>query len=152
VPNGPQLAQAIAQMLTRIGLRASVSTGPSASLTPLAARGGTALFLTSWGNNTGDAGGALRDLLHSPDRERALGAQNIMRTAHADVDHAIRTMLVTFDPAARQAMIQRVMGTLMDRVSTIPLFSQAGLFAARAGIEVRTNPAEYLLAQDVHPR
>jgi peptide/nickel transport system substrate-binding protein len=152
IPNGPAIAQAAAQQLARIGIRASVSTSPSSVHFPATRRPEGpewSFWMTSWGNNGGDSIDALQALLHTPDRERALGAQNVARGSVPEADALIRAALVELDDARRQAMQQQAMRLLMAEVMQVPLLVQTALFAGRRGIAYTPNPQDHFHAHEV---
>lgn len=154
IPNGPAIAQAAAQMLARIGIRASVATSPAAVHFPATRKPDGpewSFWLTSWGNNGGDSIDALQALMHTPDRERGLGAQNVGRSSVPASDALIRGALVTIDETRRLAMQQEAMRLQIAEVTQVPVLVQTSLFAARRGLRYVANPQDHFHAHEVLP-
>ncbi|MEO1650123.1 MAG: ABC transporter substrate-binding protein, partial [Pseudomonadota bacterium] len=97
--NDAKIAEAIGQMLTRLGLKMSVETMTRSVYFKQASRGGPdgtpkfSFILVGWGAGTGEASSPLKSLLHSYDRERGFGASNRGRYSNPDVDALIEEAL-----------------------------------------------------------
>jgi peptide/nickel transport system substrate-binding protein len=152
IPSGPQIGQAAAQMLARIGIRAQVTSIPAASFFPGARQpDGPAysLWLTSWGNNGGDSVDALSALMHTPDAAAGLGAQNIARASVPAADALIRAAATELDDAKRLAAQQQAMRLLMEQHVQAPILVQTAIFAMRPGLAYTPNPQDHFHAHEV---
>jgi peptide/nickel transport system substrate-binding protein len=152
IPNGPAIAQAAAQQLARIGIRATVATTPSSVHFPSTRRPEGpewSFWLTSWGNNGGDSIDALQALMHTPDRERALGAQNVSRSSVPESDALIRAALSELDEGKRREQQQQAMRLQMQQMPQVPMLVQTSLFAARRGLAYSANPEDHFHAHEV---
>ena len=75
--NDAKIAEAVAQMLTRVGIKTAVETMPRSVYFKRASRGGPdgspefSFILVGWGAGTGEASSPLKSLLHTYDKERA---------------------------------------------------------------------------------
>ena len=90
--NDAKIAEALAQMLNRVGIDASVETMPKAVYFKRASRGGPnkspefSFMLLGWGAGSGEASSPLKALLHTYDKSKGLGAANRGRHSDAKVD------------------------------------------------------------------
>jgi len=79
--NDAKIAEAVAQMLTRIGIETSVETMPRSVYFKRASSGADGLpefsfILVGWGAGSGEASSPLRSLIHTYDKEAGFGASN----------------------------------------------------------------------------
>ncbi len=150
--NAPSLAQGIAAMLGRAGIRTTVQTLPwQVYIGEIMKEGGPAYaaYMMSWGNSSGDSMDGLQSLLHTTDRSRNLGAQNQSRYSNPAADALIAKATYTLDLDERRKLQQEAMRLMMADVPLVPLHAQVGMLGARNGITYTTNPREHLHAHEV---
>jgi peptide/nickel transport system substrate-binding protein len=152
VAGAPGLAQGIASMLGRIGIRTTVATAPWAVFfREVMKEGGPAwsAWMMSWGNSGGDSMDALQALMHSRLPEKKLGAQNQSRYSNPAFDKLVQDALDELDDTKRSAMQQQAMKLLVDDVAVAPLFVQVSVDAGRAGLVHPQNPRGHIHAHDI---
>jgi peptide/nickel transport system substrate-binding protein len=142
------ICQALGQMLSRIGIQASVEVTPaSVYFSKLHTPGNPLpLFLLGWGNPTGDATVTLTSAVHSYDREHLLGSNNRSGFADPEVDRLIDASLVELDDAKRVAAMTEAMRLATDRYAVIPLVQPMAIWASRAAIDYLATDDERTLA------
>ncbi|MCP5150141.1 MAG: ABC transporter substrate-binding protein [Ectothiorhodospiraceae bacterium] len=146
--NDAKIAEAIGQMLSRIGVQTEVVTMPRSVFFNRASRGGPdgtpefSFFLVGWGSGTGEASSPLRSLLHSYDKERGFGAANRGRYSNPEVDKLIEEAVVTIDDAKRGAALARATDLAIGDVGIIPLHYQVNVWASKKGIKYRARTDE----------
>ena len=84
--NDAQITQAVAQMLSRIGIETEVDTMPRSTYFGRASALEFSLILVGWGSGTGEASSPLKSLLVTHDKDRGFGASNRGRYFNPDVD------------------------------------------------------------------
>lgn len=152
VAGAPQLAQGIASMLGRIGLRTTVATAPWAVFfKEVMKEGGPgySAWMMSWGNAGGDSMDALQALMHSPLPQKKLGAQNQSRWSNPKFDSLVQDALDEMDDTRRAALQQQAMRLLVEELPLVPLFAQVSVDAGRAGIVHKPNPRGHIVAHNV---
>jgi peptide/nickel transport system substrate-binding protein len=145
-------AQAVAQMLTRIGLQVKVETMPPSIFLTRSAVPDFSFILIGYAAVSGEASSALRVLIHSFDRERGLGANNRGRFADPAIDETIRRALVEVDDMAREKLLQSVTNAAMAQTAIVPLIHYTNFWASKAGIAYEGRADEYTLAMSATPR
>ncbi|MBN9498618.1 MAG: ABC transporter substrate-binding protein [Alphaproteobacteria bacterium] len=145
-------AQAVAQMLTRIGVQTKVETMPPSIFLTRSAVPDFSFILIGYAAVSGEASSALRVLIHSFDRERGLGANNRGRFADPAIDETIRKALVEVDDATREKMLQAATKAAMDQAAIIPLIHYTNFWASKAEIAYEGRADEYTLAMSARPR
>ncbi len=155
--NDAKIAEAVAQMLSRIGIKMSVETMPKAVYFKRASRGGPdnspefSFILVGWGSGTGEPSSPLKSLLHSYDKSRGFGASNRGRHADAEVDKLIEDALATVDDDKRSALLQKATELGIGRnQGIIPLHYQVNTWAGKKGIVYKARTDERTTAMGVH--
>ena len=138
--NDAKIAEALAQMLNRVGIDASVETMTKAVYFNRASRGGPdkspefSFMVLGWGAGSGEASSPLKALLHTYDKSKGLGAANRGRHTDAEVDTLIQKALATVDSDARGKLLaaatEKAVG---ENYGVIPLHYQVNTWAAKAG-------------------
>ncbi len=153
--NDAKIAEAVAQMLTRVGIQTDVVTMPRSVYFKRASRGGPdgtpefSFILVGWGSGTGEASSPLKSLIHTYDKSRGFGASNRGRYSNAEVDKLIEDALATVDDAKRQDLLARATEIAINDGAIIPLHYQVNTWAARKGIKYRARTDEATVATDV---
>ena len=153
--NDAKIAEAVAQMLTKIGIATDVVTMPKSVYFKRASRGGPngtpefSFILVGWGSGTGEASSPLKSLIHTYDKSRGFGASNRGRYSNKKVDTLIEDALATVDDAKRQDLLAEATEIAINDGAIIPLHYQVNTWAARKGIKYRARTDEATVATDV---
>ena len=154
--NDAKIAEAIAQMLTRIGIETSVETLPKAVYFKRASRGGPngspefSFVLVGWGAGTGEASSPLKALTHTYDKSKGLGTTNRGRYSSAALDTIIEQALATVDDDKRKGLLQKATEMAIGDLAVIPLHYQVNTWAARKGIKYTARTDERTAYAGVH--
>jgi peptide/nickel transport system substrate-binding protein len=153
--NDAKIAEAVAQMLTRVGIQTDVVTMPRSVYFKRASSGGPdgtpefSFILVGWGSGTGEASSPLKSLIHTYDKERGFGASNRGRYSNVKVDTLIEDALATVDDAKRQVLLAEATEIAINDGAIIPLHYQVNTWASRKGIKYRARTDEVTVATDV---
>jgi peptide/nickel transport system substrate-binding protein len=154
--NDSKIAEAIGQMLTRLGIETEVVTMPRSVYFKRASRGGPdgtpefSFILVGWGSGTGEASSALKGLLHTYDKSKGFGSANRGRYSNAEVDTIIEDALAEVDDAKREALLAKATEIAIEDVGIVPLHYQVNTWGARKGLKYRARTDERTLAMDVY--
>lgn len=127
-----QVAEALAQMWSRIGVATTVETMPWNTLARRAGRGEFAALLFACCSSTLDALATTRDLLATHDPARSLGVSNYGRYANPVLDGIVEEGLTSFDPVRRAQAQRAAAQVLEEEVPLVLLYHPINLWAARA--------------------
>ena len=150
--NDSKIAEAIGQMLTRVGIDTEVVTMPRSVYFKRASRGGPdgtpefSFILVGWGSGTGEASSPLKSLIHTYDKSRGFGASNRGRYSNAEVDKLIEDALATVDDTKRGGLLAKATEIAINDAAIIPLHYQVNTWAARKGIKYRARTDEATVA------
>jgi peptide/nickel transport system substrate-binding protein len=150
--NDDQVAQAIAQMLSRIGITTRVETMPSSVYFSRANKLEFSFILVGWGSDTAEASSPLKALLATFNREKGMGTANRGRYSNPRVDAALEQALATVDDARREKLLQQATEIAMNDVGIITLYHQENLWAARRGIAYTPRADERTFAHQFRPQ
>ncbi|MFN3460580.1 MAG: ABC transporter substrate-binding protein [Oceanibaculum sp.] len=132
--NDAQIVQAVAQMLSRIGVEAVVDTMPRSTFFSRASKLEFSLLLVGWGSGTGEASSPLKSLLATFNRETGMGPSNRGRYSNKEFDETLAKALVTVDDSAREKLLQKATEIAMADVGLIPLHYEVSTWATRKGL------------------
>jgi peptide/nickel transport system substrate-binding protein len=149
--NDAKVAQAVAQMLTRVGIATRVEAMPSATFFPQATEFKFSFILAGWSSGTGEASSPLKALIATPSREKGFGTANRGHYSNAKVDLMLEDALVTVDDAKREALLQRATELAINDTAIVPLYHQVSLWGTRNGIGYVPRTDENTLAHKFRP-
>ncbi|HTQ74440.1 MAG TPA: ABC transporter substrate-binding protein [Burkholderiales bacterium] len=145
--NDERIAQAVAQMLARVGVRARVETMPMNVYLPKGFRHEFSIAMLGWGSFSGDL--ALRALVATADPKKGFGAFNWSGYSNPKVDGLLERAFATVDEKAREALAREAMRVAMRDVAVIPLHHQMATWAMRKPLAYLPRTDEFTLARDV---
>jgi len=145
-----QIAQAAAQMLAHVGIRARVELYPINAYLPKARRGEFAFAMLGWGSFSGDL--ALRSLVATANPEKGTGAWNWSGYSNAAVDELLERCFASVDETRREALAREAMRISMRNYAVIPLHHQIATWALRRGLSYAGRTDEYTFAHQIHGR
>ena len=146
-----QVAQAIAQMLTRVGVKIDLQAMPFAMITTRGPKGEFPSSMMAWGAQTSEAASPLRAMGACADRERGWGAVNWSNYCNKDLDALLARAVSTVDDKARTALLQEAARKAVEDVAIVPLYFQATTWAAAKGITILPRTDERTMAQTFKP-
>lgn len=149
--------QAVSQMLTRVGIAVQVDAMPGNVFYKRASGGGPeggsefSFFLVGYSPATGEVSGALRNLVHTVDKERGFGSNNRTRYSNPEIDALIEEGMRTIDDAKRLAIFQAACAKAVEDVSFIPLYYPVSVWGTQNSFKFAGRSDERTLAMDFHP-
>ncbi|HEY4139263.1 MAG TPA: ABC transporter substrate-binding protein, partial [Casimicrobiaceae bacterium] len=149
--NDAKIAQAVAQMLSRIGVDTKVVAMPSSTFFTQATDLKFSFMLVGWSTGTGEASSSLKALLMTYNRDKGYGNANRGRYSNGKVDALTEDALQTVDDAKREAYLQRATELAIGDTGIIPLHFQVNLWATRDGIGYTPRVDEGTLAWKFKP-
>ncbi|OFW39070.1 MAG: hypothetical protein A3J29_05560 [Acidobacteria bacterium RIFCSPLOWO2_12_FULL_67_14b] len=153
--NDEKICQAIAGMLTRVGIKTEVTTFPKAVYFSKAHQGGErktpgfSFFMLGFGTATGETMSQHWMLVHTWDFEKAWGHSNDGRFSNGRIDAYLEEAIQTLDEAKREKMIQEIGAMYMQDQAIIPLHYQVNIWAMRNGITYQPRLMEVTHAMGV---
>ncbi|MCK4207094.1 ABC transporter substrate-binding protein [Brucella pituitosa] len=147
--NDGRIVQAVAQMLTRIGIDTTVEVMP---WSVYAGRNGKSDFsfnLSSWGVNTGETSNPMTALTATPDKEKGLGGSNYGRYSNPKVDETLAKAKATLDDTKRNELLGENSKIIFTDHAILPLHHEVVLVGAKKNVDYTTRADQYTLASGV---
>ncbi|WP_203072079.1 ABC transporter substrate-binding protein [Falsiroseomonas ponticola] len=143
LPNDEKVAQAVAQMWGRIGVRTEVDALPAAVYAGRFTAGAFTAALGSWGTAQGEPNTYFTALLATRDAARGQGSWNASHYANPRLDALVERALATPGDAMRHALWQEATRiALVEDAALLPLYHQVNIWAMRAGLAVEPRRDE----------
>jgi peptide/nickel transport system substrate-binding protein len=150
--NDEQIAQAIAQMLARVGIQTRVDAMPASVYFSRGSKLEFSFMLVGWGADTMEASSPLKALLATFNKDKGMGAANRGRYSNPKLDAALEQALATVDDSKRERLLQQATEIGVGDLGIIPLYHQHNLWAARRGIVYEARADERTFAHEFKPR
>jgi len=142
--NDEQIAQSVAQMLARVGVRARVEALPVNAYLPKARKGEFAFAMLGWGSFSGDL--ALRSLVATANADKGFGAFNWSGYSNPRVDAFLERAFASVDEKRREALARDAMRLAMRDYAVIPLHHQITTWAMRKALAYAPRTDEFTFA------
>jgi peptide/nickel transport system substrate-binding protein len=151
--NDAKVCQAVAQMLSRVGIQMRVDTMPKSAyfsrLSPPERE--FSFYLLGWGSsNVGESTQGLLTVVHSYNKEKGTGTYN-GGISLPELDRLAEKASVTVDEAEREGILKAAMAAAMEAYNPIPLYTQFALTAARKGVQYTVRADDQTLAMNARP-
>ena len=148
-PNDAAVAQTVAQMWTKLGLKVEVEAIPGSVFFGRASKQDFSAFAAQYGSE--EAGTGIRALLMTPDAAIGAGTANRTRYSNSKVDALAREALMQMDETKRSAWLEKAIEVAMDDQAFIPIFYPIFDYAAKKGLKVTHRPERRFNALMVKP-
>ena len=150
--NDEQVAQAVAQMLSKIGIQTRVDAMPSSVFFSRGSKLEFSFLLAGWGADTMEASSPLKALLATFNADKGMGAANRGRYSNAKMDGVLEQALATVDDGRREKLLQQATEIGVGDLGIIPLYHQHNLWATRRGVAYEARADERTLAYEFRPQ
>jgi peptide/nickel transport system substrate-binding protein len=148
--NDEQVAQAVAQMLSRIGIATKVEAMPFSAFLARVRKEEFAFAMIGWGSFAGDL--ALRSLIAGPNAQKGYGAWNWGRYTNPKLDKLIDQALSAVDEKKREALAREAAAVAVNDVALIPLYHQLVTWAMKKHLSYAARTDEFTFAHHFKPR
>jgi peptide/nickel transport system substrate-binding protein len=145
-PSDDRVAQAVAQMLTRVGIQTRVEVMPWTMFVQRGSALEFSAFIAAAGAPTGEASVQLRSLIATFNAQRGLGVLNRGRYSSAAFDTLLDRAMQTIDDAAREALLREATVMALADQAVVPLYYQINVAGLRRGYAMAMRADEQTLA------
>jgi len=149
--NDGQIVQAVAQFLSRVGIKTHVDAMTRSVYFPRRAKREFSFALGGWASETGEASSFLQYWVTSYAPELGMGTSNYGRYSNPELDAVFRKAMGTMDPAEREKLLQQSLTLALADLPAIPLHFESTLWAFRKGLTYEGRADQYTLASSVKP-
>ena len=149
--NDDKIAQAIAQMLTRVGIKTSVDAMTASTFFTRRNKFEFSLYLAGWGADTGEMSNSLVALVVTPDAKTGMGHTNRGRYSNLELDALVVEAQRTIDDRKREELLRKASKLAMSDFAVIPLHFEITPWAVKKGLTYKPRVDQYTLATEVKP-
>ena len=156
--NDAKVCEAVAQMLTKVGVRTAVSTMPFAVFQGRAMGGGAkgepefSVVLFGVSAVTGNSITGLTSSIRSYDKAGGTGVSNLGRYRNAQVDSLIDQAGMTVDAGERETLQRRATAMALDDGAMLPLLHLKAAWAMRRGLTIKPRSDGFTLAMTIRQK
>jgi len=147
--NDAKIVQAVAQMLTRVGIAATVEVMPWSVYAGKSANAEFSFCLGSWGVNTGETSNPLVGLVTTFNKEGGTGASNLGRYSNPQLDAKVMEATRTIDNTKRALLLAEASEIVFADRAILPLHYEKGMWAARKELGYVPRADQYTLATSI---
>jgi peptide/nickel transport system substrate-binding protein len=149
--NDSLIAQAVAQMLTRIGLKVTVDAMTQSQFFAKRNRHEFGFWLSGWLADTGEMSSPLKSLIATPNKDKGYGPSNSGAYSNPKVDALIDQALATIDDARRAALLAEASRIAMADYGLLPLHFEMTTWAMRKDLSYVARADQFTQATLVRP-
>jgi len=149
--NDEKVAQAVAQMLTRVGIKTNVEAMTASTFFSRRNKYDFSLYLAGWGADSGEMANPLVALVATMNPQTGMGHTNRGRYSNPELDKLIVEAQRTVDDAKREEILRRASKMAMADYPLIPLHFEVTPWAVRKGLTYKARIDQYTLATEVVP-
>ncbi|EGP46082.1 ABC transporter substrate-binding protein [Achromobacter insuavis] len=149
--NDAQISQAVAQYLSRVGIKTTVDAMTRSVYFPKRAKREFSFAMGGWSSETGEASSFLQYWVSAFDKEHGLGTSNYGGYDNPAFDKVFKRALTTVDPAVREKLLQESLTLALADLPSIPLHFESSIWAFRKGLTYEGRADQYTLAMSAKP-
>jgi peptide/nickel transport system substrate-binding protein len=149
-----QTCQAVASMLTAIGIKSKVEALPASIFFRRAAGKGDPEFsaaMSIFGSSSGDPIQSLIAIVESYDMEKNHGVNNRGRYSNLEVDRLIEQAQETFDEEAREKLVRQATALAVSDGGLIPIYFLKSNWGVSSKLQLTPRGDSYTMATLIRP-
>jgi peptide/nickel transport system substrate-binding protein len=152
LPGDRQVGTSIAQMWAGIGIDAQPNAQTAAVFFPARTRGEYSVSMSGWGTLTGESHYTLSSLAHSNDRERRMGAFNVLGYKNPEMDKLLQDAAVEMNDDRRRKLLEDANALLEKDRQRLPIVAVSSAWAMQKDkVTIKARVDEDTLAMNIKP-
>ena len=147
--NDGKIAETVAQMWTRIGVKTQVDTMPGSAFFGRATKLEFSAIVVGYQTDSGEMSAAIREQFHTFNREKGYGVLNRGRYSNERVDQILASALKTVDDGKRAILLKEGAEIAANDVALLPIHYEVNTWASRKGLTYKARTDAQTLLYDV---
>jgi peptide/nickel transport system substrate-binding protein len=143
--NDEKIAQAVAQMLARIGVKVKVDATTASQFFSRRNKLEYSFYLAGWGASTGEMSNPLVALVATYDKASGRGTTNAGRYSNLKMDALIAEALKTIDDGKRAELLRQAQTIVLDDHGILPLHFEVTTWAFKPDLDYKPRTDQYTL-------
>jgi peptide/nickel transport system substrate-binding protein len=150
--NDLKVAQAIAAMWSRIGVKTDVDAPAPPVFFKNRDTFKYSAYMAGWGAVTGEIGNAMQSLVATSDKAKGMGTTNSARYSNPELDAKLTEALRTVDDAKREELLRQASRIVIQQDhGLLPIHFEVSVWAMRKGLTYVGRADQTTLAVNVKP-
>jgi peptide/nickel transport system substrate-binding protein len=149
--NDEKIAQAVAQMLARIGIKVKVEATTASQFFSKRNKQDYPFYLSGWSSATGEISSPLVTLVATFDKANGRGTTNAGRYSNPKMDALLIEAMRTIDDAKRADLLRQAQTIVLDEHGILPLHFEVTAWAFKKDLDYEPRTDQYTLAYEVKP-
>lgn len=149
--NDSKVAQTLAAMWTRIGVKTSIDANAPAVFFKNRDSYTYSAYLAGWGTATGEMSNTLIALLVTPDKDKGLGTTNRARYSNPAMDKLVAEASSQMDDAARAATLAKASELAMADFAMLPIHFEHSVWAMKKNVSFKGRADQQTMVQYAVP-
>jgi peptide/nickel transport system substrate-binding protein len=147
--NDEKIAQAVAQMLARIGIKVKVDATTASQFFSRRNKLEYPFYLAGWGASSGEISSPLVSLVATFDKASGRGTTNAGRYSNPKMDALIAEALRTIDDNKRAELLRQAQTLVLDDHGILPLHFEVTTWAFKPDLDYKARTDQYTLPHEV---
>lgn len=149
--NDSKVAQTLAAMWTRIGVKTTIDANAPAVFFKNRDSYTYSAYLAGWGTATGEMSNTLLSLLVTPNKEKGLGTTNRSRYSNPAMDKLVLDSGGMMDDGQRAAALAKASEMAMADFAMLPIHFEHSVWAMKKGISFKGRADQQTMVEFVAP-
>jgi peptide/nickel transport system substrate-binding protein len=149
--NDEKIAQAVAQMLARIGVKVKVDATTASQFFSRRNKLEFPFYLAGWGASSGEMSSPLVALVSTYDKASGRGTTNAGRYSNPKMDALIAQATRTINDDRRAELLRQAQTLVLDDHGILPLHFEVTTWAYKPDLEYKARTDQYTLPFEVKP-
>jgi peptide/nickel transport system substrate-binding protein len=149
--NDSKVAQTLAAMWTRIGVKTSIDANAPAVFFKNRDSYVYSAYLAGWGTATGEMSNTLNSLLVTPNKEKGVGTTNRSRYSNPAMDKLVADSATQMDDAARAATLAKASELAMADFAMLPIHFEHSVWAMKKDVSFKGRADQQTMVQYAVP-
>ena len=147
--NDAEVAQAVAQMWSRIGVKTNIDAMTASTFFSRRNKVDFPAYLAGWGSGTGEMSSPLKALLATADKSKGFGGTNPTGYSNKALDESLTKALATVDDKEREELLRQTSRIGMKDFAIIPLHFEVTPWAMKSSLNYKARVDQYTLPTEV---
>lgn len=149
--NDQRIAQTVAAMWARVGVKAEVETSAPPVFFKQRDNYAFSSYLAGWAVSSGEMINPLKSLVMTKSKADGYGTTNWSHYSNPELDKMVLEASSTLDDAKRAAILKKAGETVIHDYGILPLQFELSVWAMKKGITYEGRADQFTLAQDFKP-
>ncbi|WP_340110074.1 ABC transporter substrate-binding protein [Pikeienuella sp. HZG-20] len=149
--NDEQVAQAVAQMMARIGITMNVDATTASQFFSRRNALDFPIYMAGWGAASGEMSSPLKSLVATYNADTGMGPTNAGRYSNPEMDKVLLKAMSTINDDERDSLLQQAETMVLDDYGILPLHFEQTVWAMKADLDYEPRVDQYTMASEVKP-